>query len=90
MLITGAFIYYTVKACKNGWGGRGLLPMGIVYATCFMLGVLEGLSGSDGTALMGLGVILEIGGLITARVMSRNAPAESVSVTREPIPSTSA
>ena len=89
-MISLAFLYYTVRSFKNGWRFRALLPGAVVYSICFLTGFFDGLNGGDGTSMMGLAVVLEIGGALTARYMSVNAPADAVTLPEsisEPIPS---
>ena len=83
-MISLAFLYYTVRSFKNGWRFRALVPGAVVYAICFLAGFFDGLNGGDGTSLMGLAVVLEIGGALTARYMSVNPPAEVITL-HEPI-----
>ena len=89
-MISLAFLYYTVRAFKNGWRFRALAPVAAVYGGCFLIGFLDGLNGGDGTSFVGLAFILEIAGALKARYMSMNAPADAVTLAEsisEPVPS---
>ena len=79
-MISLAFLYYTVRAFNNGWRFRALIPGAAVYTLCFLIGLLDGLNGGDGTAFFGLAFILESCGALTSRYQSMNAPAEAVTL----------
>jgi hypothetical protein len=77
-------IYLTVQAWRNGWRGRALLPVGIGFATMFMLGAIMGAEVS-GEVLFTIGLIGDFSVIAVLIGMCAHAPkpSEMQSVTVE-------
>jgi len=58
------------KAWKKGWKGWALLPFGIGYGFCFMVGMAIGANGGSPEDAFGVALVTELGIIVTLAVMA--------------------
>ena len=63
-------IALTIAAWQRGWKARALLPMAIVMGLAMVIGFGVGASGGDVEAVLGLGLMLDLGGIVALSVMT--------------------
>ena len=83
-MILGLQIYCTIRAFRNGWRLRVLLPWVITFATSFVLGALLVLADGDQFDLAATGFLLDLGLLGVLGYMARHARVEDEAPTEIP------
>jgi hypothetical protein len=62
-------IILTIFAWRRGWNWLALLPVGIVLALAFLIGLSVGASGGDASTVIGIALILDISAIIALVIM---------------------
>ncbi len=79
-------IVFTIKAWRNGWGARALIPLGLGLAV--LVGAVLVLSGADQTDLTSLTVpfaLVDLAVTIAVTVMAFRAPARVSACAQTPV-----
>ena len=83
-MILGLQIYCTVRAFRNGWRLRVLLPWVITFATSFVLGALLVVADGDQFDLAAAGFLLDLGLLGVLGYMARHEHVDDGTPTEIP------
>lgn len=82
MITLALEIYFGVKAFKNGWRWRVLIPAGIAFVTVLLIGVATAANNGDVLDAFPLALVVEVGLIAVLAGMASHAPASQAPVTR--------
>lgn len=83
-MILGLQIYFTIRAFRNGWRLRVLLPWVVVFAGSFVLGAVLVLADADQFDLAAAGFLLDLGLLGILGYMAKHEHGEEVGPSEVP------